>query len=134
MMADDGLFAGIPLTVDPDMPPGVIEVRSGSSRARTRFISDAEAAAMADRLQRRAAVDPAFAEDIASVLESKDFITHPHKASDPIRCECCGTLVTMVPEVSVYDRKPPKPAIWEPGQWRKHTARRCDAMRRLADG
>jgi hypothetical protein len=96
----------------------------------TRFISDDAARGMAEIMQRRAGTDPAFAEDIESILESKDFIIYPAKASEPVRCECCGTLVAMMPEMSVYDRENrPKPAIWEPQAGRKHTLRRCEALR-----
>lgn len=88
---------------------------------------------MAEMMAQRAAADPGFAEDMESLMESKDFITHPYKATRPIRCEVCGTLVTMVPEVSVYDRdRRPEPAIWEPGTWRKHTLRRCNYWRSLS--
>jgi hypothetical protein len=133
-MADDSPLAGIPpVEADPGVPPGVIEVRSGTSRVRGRFMSDALAAALADEMQRRAEADPAFAEEIKSVLESKDFITYSLDMTDPIRCECCGTLVAMVPEVHAREGGHPKPAIWEPGPWRKHTPRRCDAMRGTAD-
>lgn len=129
-MGDDPTFFGIPVTVDPDMPPGVIETRSGGGRLRV-LIGDGEVRVMAEMMRRRAAADPAFAEDIKSILESKDYFTHPRKATRPLRCECCGTLVTMVPEVPVYGHENPRPAIWEPGRWRKHTLRRCNAMREL---
>lgn len=132
-MADDRTFFGLPVTVDPDMPSGVIETRPDARGFRV-FIGDDEVRAMAEAMQCRAAADPAFAEDIRSILESKDFITRPYEMTDPIRCECCGTLVTMVPEVLVYGHEKPKPAIWEPGQWRKHTLRRCNAVRELSQG
>ena len=88
---------------------------------------------MAEMMAQRAAVDPEFAEDIASLTESKDFIVYPYEATEPIRCESCGTLVAMTPERSVYDREQrPEPAIWEPETGRKHTLRRCDYRRSLS--
>jgi hypothetical protein len=126
-MADDGLFAGIPLTVDPDMPPGTVDVVSGDNRLRTVLASAAE-----EMLWQRYQDDPAFHEEIASLAESKDYITHPQGMTPPEKCEVCVTLVTFVPEVHVTRRGEPEPALWEAGQWRKHTPRRCNALRREA--
>lgn len=126
-----GVFSGIPLNVDPDTPPGVIELRSGESRARA-LLGDTEGRAMARSMAERAERDPEFAEDIASILESKDWITHPGEMTAPEKCEVCGTLVTFVPEAHVARRGKPEPALWETGLWRKHTPRRCGAMRRLS--
>lgn len=131
-MADDRTFFGIRVAVDPDMPPGVIEARPDGDRMRV-LIGDGDVRAMAETMRQRAEVDPAFAEDIKSVLESKDFITRSYEMTDPIRCECCGASVALVPEMLIGGHEF-RPAIWDVGQWRKHTARRCDAMRRLADG
>lgn len=121
----DGEFAGIPYHIDPEMPPGAIEVRSADQRLRTLLPGPA-----IEAVWQRFHGDPAFAEEIRSLNESQDYFTYPGQATEPIPCECCGTLVTMVPEVTARGpRGHPKPAIWEPGQWRKHTLRRCNAMR-----
>ena len=101
--------------------------RSGGKQVA--FITDEIARGMARMMAERAAVDPEFAEDCESLLESKDYITHPGGMSKPEKCECCGTLVTVVPEVPVGRREEPKPAIWEVGAWRKHTPRRCNWKR-----
>jgi hypothetical protein len=85
------------------------------------FITDEMAAGMARMMAERAAVDPEFAEDCKSLLESKDYFTHPWGMSKPEKCEVCGTLVTVVPEVSVHSGDKPQFALWEPGAWRKHT-------------
>ena len=94
-----------------------------------RFITDEMAQGMARMMAERAAVDPEFAEDCESLLESKDYFTHPWGMSRPEKCEVCGTLVTVVPEVPAGRHEEPKPAVWEPGMWRKHTLRRCNYWR-----
>jgi hypothetical protein len=86
-------------------------------------------------LRLRAGADPAFAaelaEELASLAESRDYFTHPQHMTPPEKCEACGTLVTFVPEVHIDRRdSKPEPGLWEAGQWRKHTPRRCKAMRR----
>jgi hypothetical protein len=88
-------------------------------------------------MRQRAETDSAFAaelaEELTSLAESKDWITHPGGMTTPERCGVCGTLITMVPEVHVTRRGEPEPAVWEAGQWRKHTPRRCNAMRAARD-
>lgn len=116
----------IPVVTDPAMPPGVYELRSGETRLRA-FLGDAAA----DLLWRRCRTDPEFREDVRSLLESKDWITWPQQAGEAIRCESCGTTVAQVPEALAV-RAPRRPGIWEPAQWRRHTMRRCDAMRARA--
>jgi hypothetical protein len=113
----------IPVVTDPAMPPGVAELRSGETRLRA-FLADAAA----DLLWHRCRTDPEFREDVLSLLESRDWITWPGGAGEAIRCESCGTMVTQVPEaLAVRERR--RPGIWEPAQWRRHTVRRCDALR-----
>lgn len=124
-MNDDALFAGMSLDVDPEMPPGTVDLRSGGNRLRTLLAGTAE-----EMLWQRFRDDPEFGEEIASLTESKDFITYPREMTPPEKCEVCGTLVTVVPEEHVTRRGKPEPALWESGQWRKHTPRRCKAMRK----
>lgn len=120
----------IPFDVDPDLPPGVLEVFPGE-RARI-VIGDSRL--FGGEAARLARADPQLAEDIRSLLESKDWVTYPGEASEAIRCECCGTPVVAVPEAAAgAARRKRAPAIWEPRPWRKHTLRRCDALRRLGE-
>jgi hypothetical protein len=126
-MADENPLAGL-LNFDPDMPPGTVELRSGDQRLRTLLPSATEEALR----QRFLNGDPKLVEEFRSLAESQDYFTYSGEATDPIPCECCGTLVTMVPETTRL-RDHPKPAIWEPGPWRKHTMRRCNAMRGVRD-
>jgi len=94
------------------------------------FITDEQARGMAEMMRQRAAVDPVFAEDIRSISESMPYVVHAHEGTPPIRCECCGTLVSMVPEAEVSVRPWAfKPAIWEAATGRKHTLRRCEWTR-----
>jgi hypothetical protein len=133
-VSDDSLFAGVPLEVDPGMPPGTIDLRSGRHWRRMVLPDAVRVKVVAVRL--RAETDAAFAaelaEEIESLAESKDWLTHPGGMTEPERCGACGTLVAMVPEVHVTRRGDPEPALWEAGQWRKHTPRRCQAMRKAA--
>jgi hypothetical protein len=94
------------------------------------FITDEQARGMAEMVRQRAEADPAFAEDITSVNESMPFIVQMYEGTPPIRCECCGTLVTQCPEAEA-SAKPwtYKPAIWELEMGRKHTLRRCEWLR-----
>lgn len=133
MADDDGLFAGMSLDVDPEMPPGTVDRLSGDNRLRM-LLPDAVRAKV-DALWQRARDDPGFgaelAEELASLTESRDYFTHPQKMTPTEKCEVCGTLVTFVPEAHVDRRdSKPVPALWESGQWRKHTPRRCKAMRK----
>jgi hypothetical protein len=91
------------------------------------FITDEQARGMAEQMQQRAAVDPVFAEDCESVFESMPYVIETVKATRPIRCECCGTWVTMIPEADTRAGRPWvfTPAIWEAETLRKHTLRRC---------
>lgn len=67
-----------------------------------------------------------LAEDYRSIIESLPFVIYLDEASDPIRCERCGTLVVAVPERdAVFPKRPTWRGIWEPEMWRKHTLRRC---------
>jgi hypothetical protein len=130
---DDGLFAGMSLDVDPKMPPGTVDLLSGDDRLRT-LLPDV-VRVRADALRQRAETDPEFAaelaEELASLAESRDYFTHPQKMTPPEKCEVCGTLVTFVPEAHTARRDSKRePALWEAGQWRKHTPRRCGAMRK----
>jgi hypothetical protein len=117
----DGLYAGF---TDPGLPPCVFEI-SGDARIRM-VLRDAEEEARWQRLKD----SPEFAEDLASLTESRDFITFPGEMTPPGKCEACGTLVTFVPEERYDARGEREPALWESGLWRKHTPRRCNVMRR----
>jgi hypothetical protein len=94
------------------------------------------ARAAEDDLMERYQTDPVFAEDVNSLAETRDYVTYPDLMSRPQPCEVCGTGLTIVPErsASVPADTEPTPALWEVTLWRKHTPRRCQAMRRLADG
>ena len=93
------------------------------------FITNEQARGMAEMMRQRAAADPAFAEDLESIGESMPFIVYAHEGRLPIVCECCGTLVTLVPEAHHQDLDSRKPAIWEAQTARKHTLRRCNWLR-----
>lgn len=72
-------------------------------------------------------------EDFESINESAPFAIYQDGASDPIRCEMCGTLVVAVPERKcVFPKGPTRRAIWESEMWRKHTLRRCASRREHA--
>lgn len=91
--------------------------------------------AAAEMLRQRAEADPEFAEDIESLLESADWFTQWGERTPSIRCECCGTWVTQVPETGPPLKYPDwKPGIWEFDTGRRHTLRRCNwqRSRRLA--
>lgn len=136
----------IPVVVDPDMPPGVIELRSGEDRTRVKIrdgwmygeypdrpsISDEEALRMAGRqLRERAAADPLFAEDIKSIAESAPFMIQLGDETARIGCERCGTTVYNPLERRGLDGHWVR-AIWETDAGRKHTLRRCDWQREHA--
>jgi hypothetical protein len=71
-----------------------------------------------------------LSEDVQSILESAPFAIYLDGASDPIRCEMCGTLVVAVPErEAVFPKRPTRRGIWESEMWRKHTLRRCASRR-----
>lgn len=72
--------------------------------------------------------DELLAEEIKSIGESSPFLIRIEACTEPIRCECCRTWVTMLDE-ALIDTGPRtwKPEIWEAGRdrpWRKHTLRR----------
>ena len=96
------------------------------------FITDEQARGMTEQMRQRALVDPAFAEDFESLWESMPFFVECAEASRPIRCECCGTWVTLVPESRAADMRSWEPAVWEAETWRKHTLRRCNWKREQA--
>jgi hypothetical protein len=135
-VSGDGLFAGMPLEVDPEMPPGTVDLRSG--RHWRRMVLPDAVRVKADALLQRADADPEFAaelaEELASLAESRDLITYPGEMTAPEACGACGTPVTLVPErpVSAPRDSDLELARWETAQWRKHTPRRCEAMREEA--
>jgi hypothetical protein len=96
------------------------------------FITYEMARGLAGQIRRRAAADPGFAEDCRSLVESMPYVVLGLEAARPIRCEMCGTLVTLVPEAEAAVKpRAFRPAIWEMqgGPWRKHTLRRCNWQR-----
>jgi hypothetical protein len=94
------------------------------------FITDEEARGMAGQMQQRAAVDPVFAEDLASIGESMSYVVQLYEGTGrAVRCECCGTLVTRWLEAEASRPLSLKPAIWEAQAARKHTLRRCTWLR-----
>lgn len=88
------------------------------------FLTEEMRAGMARMLQERAEADPEFAEDVESLMESKDYLVYPGPGR-PEKCEVCGTLVAVWSEVPLSSRGEREPALWEPEAGRKHTPRRC---------
>lgn len=75
---------------------------------------------------------PEIIEDLRSLSESAPFVIRVSESRGLMRCERCSTFVVAVPEALA--RTPPESrkwerAIWEPETGRKHTLRRCEAMR-----
>jgi hypothetical protein len=133
MADEDDPLAGF----NPDEALGQMrELAGGEDNANevVRLFTRVKVRAKAEELWQRAEADPEFAaelgEELASLRESGPYITYPGGMSKPEKCEVCGTLVIVVPEVPASARTEPEPALWESGQWRKHTPRRCKAMRR----
>lgn len=71
---------------------------------------------------------PELAEDARSLMESAPFIIRFREGAPPIRCESCGTPVSAVPEKLGTDGTWGR-GIWDAGNWRKHTLRRCQWQR-----
>lgn len=88
------------------------------------FLSEEMRAGMGRVLQERAEADPEFAEDIASLMESKDYLAYPGDGKRE-KCEVCGTPVAVWYEEPVYARGGREQALWEPEAGRRHTPRRC---------
>jgi len=95
------------------------------------FITDEMARGMAEQMRQRATADPLFAEDCESISESMPFVVRMAEGTRPITCECCGVLVTAVPEADTRSGRPWRweCAIWEAETARKHTLRRCNWKR-----
>ena len=92
-------------------------------------ITDEMARGMAEQMRQRVAIDPAFAEDCASLSESMPYLIRHDGASRPIMCECCGTYVSDPLEADTRSPRQWKRAIWEAETGRKLTLRRCEWMR-----
>lgn len=108
------------IRVDPEIPPGVVMLESGTMKiARTVSRQDPPPAGQNDE---------DVAEDLRSLHESYPYLVLVSDRGEPIRCECCGTLVAMTPE-SDTPSGPWKPGIWEPELGRRHTMRRCEWKR-----
>jgi len=113
------------LHADPAVPAGVIIMESGTERiARTDRIGVDYA---------REPPDAAQAEAVASFVESYAYCIRLSDRSEPVRCECCGTLIALTPETKsnalAGERARWKPGIWEYESLRKHTMRRCEWRR-----
>jgi hypothetical protein len=97
------------------------------------FITYEMARGLAGQLRERVEADPEFAEDCRSLVESMPYVIEPATVARPIRCEMCGTPVTLVSEAEVAVKPwTYRSAIWEArngGPWRKHTLRRCNWLR-----
>ena len=90
----------------------------------------------AEELLAACRLDPVLAaaveEDVRSIAESSPFVIRV--TENPLPCARCGTWVARVRE-SPYGIGVPRqwaPAIWESENGRKHTLRRCEAMRARA--
>jgi hypothetical protein len=110
------------IRVDPEIPPGVIVLESGGERV-------ARTASHPGGL-----VTEALAEDLRSFAESFPYIVRISDRGEPIRCECCGTLVALMPEARTAEAPPWSPKSWSPAIWehetlRRHTQRRCEWRR-----
>ena len=119
-MSDDPAAWLPDVMVNPGLPDGVIVLDSGKDALLANLCG-----------LRLAKTDPLYAEDLRSLTESVPFFIRIHEATEPIICECCGTLVAAVPEGLVSDAPGRRftRAIWESETWRKHTLRRCDWKR-----
>jgi hypothetical protein len=114
------LAAGI--RADPEVPPGVIVLESGTERI-------ARTASHPGGL-----VTAELAEDLRSFCESFHYSIRLSGRGEPIRCEVCGTLVSLTPETEDADAVLGAVSRWKPGIWehetlRKHTMRRCEWKR-----
>jgi hypothetical protein len=108
--------------------PGVRDVRTATVQA----IDLSTPGALRDLAD--SVVTPEIAEDCRSLLESAPFVVRYGEMSEPIRCECCGILVGLVPEAEMEWGRPfadlaSRPGVWEARTGRKHTMRRCDWRR-----
>ncbi len=118
----------IPVVVDPDLAGGAVLLRSDAEQ----LILAAPLGNYEEEWRRKVMADPLLMEDCLSLAESAPFIIRIDKAGDPMACERCGTLVMAVPEGAVkedYLTRRYQRAIWESKTGRKHTLRRCEAMR-----
>lgn len=118
------------IRTDPGLPPGVISLESDVELTRV-------ARVIQTGLHRP--VTEAFYEDCRSLMESSLYVIRLGERGEPVRCECCGTLVMTVPEALTVSAggEPPVSRRWERGIWedetlRRHTPRRCE--RRRANG
>ena len=113
----------------PDVAPGLVVFESPD----TRVIRMLEGTGL--RIDAEYAISDLIAEDCRSLVESADYIVRFREMSDPITCECCGTLVGQCPEAE-YRGDPPRtwrPGIWESATGRRHTLRRCNWLRATGD-
>lgn len=107
----------ISVVSDEGLPPGMMIVDSGGDRiAQTRWHPGGY-------------VTPELSEDVRSFAETFPYLIRISHRGEPIRCECCGTLVALTPEARTGSRDTWEPAIWEYETYRKHTLRRCEWMR-----
>jgi hypothetical protein len=110
------------IRADPGIPPGLIALESGTGRV-ARWASHPGGLATGE-----------LREDLASFAESFPYFIRLDERGAPVPCECCGTLVALMPEARDGDavlgaRTAWKPGIWEHETLRKHTARRCEWKR-----
>ena len=107
------------IRVDPEIPPGVVVLESGSEQVARTF---SHASVPADVTLEE------LAEDLYSLHESHRYFIRLDGRSEPVPCEFCRTLVAQTPE-SEGVRGPWRPGIWEPETGRRHTLRRCEWRR-----
>lgn len=108
------------ILTDPEIPPGVVVMESGTEQI-------AWTASHPGGL-----VTGELREDLSSFAESFPYFIRMDERGEPVRCECCGTLVALTPEALGVDG-PWKPGIWEHESLRRHTMRRCEWMRARSD-
>lgn len=114
------------IRVDPKVPPGVIILESVTESGTERIARTAS--------HPGGLVTAELEEDMRSFAESFHYSIRLSDRGEPIRCEVCGTLVSLTPEtedenavLGALSRW--KPAIWEHETLRRHTQRRCEWRR-----
>lgn len=84
----------------------------------------------ADAARERGQASPALQEDILSLSESVPYIILSEPVSADLPCQYCGTEIRAMMEREIADpQRRYRRGIWEKKLGRRHTERRCQAMR-----
>jgi hypothetical protein len=110
------------IRTDPELPPGVIVLESGTGQV-AGTVSFAGGTATGE-----------MREDLRSFHESFPYNIRLSERGEPILCESCGALVALTPETRDTRALLGADARWTPGIWefgslRRHTMRRCEWKR-----